>query len=113
MTDSSVYAIPSREDLRDADPEGFVLQISADRGLKVSLLAVREGIAMNSDYDSYSLLLALPEGVELPQAVFNLFGPARTQPWALLMAPVALEPDGRHVLEAVIHSRRQTAAPAP
>lgn len=41
MTDSSVYAIPSREDLRDADPEGFVLQISADRGLKVSLLAVR------------------------------------------------------------------------
>lgn len=62
---------------------------------------------MNSDYDGYSLLLALPEGVELPQAVFNLFGPARTQPWALLMAPVAPEPDGRHVLEAVIHSRRQ------
>jgi len=49
MTDSSVYAIPSREDLRDVDPDGLVLQISADRGLKVSLLAIREGVAMNRD----------------------------------------------------------------
>lgn len=112
MTDSSVYAIPRREDLRDVDPDGFVLQISADRGLKVSLLAIREGVAMNRDYDSYSLLLALPEGVVLPQAVFNLFGPGRTQPWVLLMTPVAPEPDGRHVLEAVIHSRREAVAAA-
>jgi len=50
--------------------------------------------------------------VELPQAVFNLFGPGRTSPWVLLMTPVAPEPDGRHVLEAVIHSRREAVAAA-
>ncbi|MCE1113823.1 MULTISPECIES: DUF6916 family protein [Pseudomonas] len=106
MSESTVFLIPTREDLQQADPEGFLLQITPERALKVSLLQVREGLPMTPDYDCYSLLIALPLGVQLPQAVFNLFGPGREQPWMLLMSPVKPEPDGRHVLEAVIHSSR-------
>ncbi|AXO89856.1 hypothetical protein ACE1YR_05430 [Pseudomonas sp. K1(2024)] len=106
-------AIPSRQELLDADPEGFVLQIAHDHGLRVSLLEVREGIAMNEHYECYSLVLALPHGVVLPQAVFNLYGPGRAQPWALLMSPMRPEADGRHVLEAVIHRDRVAVADAP
>ncbi|GAB7529233.1 hypothetical protein PS3A_16420 [Pseudomonas sp. 3A(2025)] len=112
MTDPIISLIPTREDLHDADPEGFALQIAPGQGLKVSLLQVREGLPMSAGYDCYSLLLALPQGVKLPQAVFNLFGPGREQPWALLMTPVKPEADGRHVLEAVIHSSRQPAGVA-
>jgi len=106
MSDPISNAIPSLQELRDADPDGFVLQVGADQGLKVSLLDVREGVAMNRRYECYSLALALPLGVQLPQAVFNLYGPGREQPWALMMSPVLPEPDGRHVLEAVIHRDR-------
>lgn len=106
MSEPTAFPIPTREDLQDADPEGFVLQVTPEQGLKVSLLQIREGLPMTPDYDCYSLLFALPVGVHLPQAVFNLFGPGRTQPWMLLMSPVKPEPDGRHVLEAVIHSSR-------
>lgn len=106
MSDPTVSPIPTREELQGADPEGFVLQITPEQGLKVSLLQVREGLPMTPDYDCYSLLIALPQGVRLPQATFNLFGPGREQPWMLLMSPVKPEPDGRHVLEAVIHSSR-------
>lgn len=109
MTDPIISLIPTRQELHDADPEGFVLQVTPDQGLKVSLLQVREGEPMNADYDCYSLLIALPLGITLPQAVFNFFGPGREQPWVLLMTPVKSEADGRHVLEAVIHSSRQPA----
>lgn len=106
-------SIPSRQELLDADPEGFVLQIAHDHGLQVSLLGVTDGIAMNQNYECYSLALALPHGVVLPQATFNLYGPGRAQPWSLLMSPVMPEPDGRHVLEAVIHRDRVAVAEAP
>jgi hypothetical protein len=112
MNDILSNAIPTLQELRDADPEGFVLQIAADQGLKVSLLEVREGVAMNRNYQCYSLVLALPLGVKLPQAVFNLYGPGREQPWMLMMSPVMPEPDGRHVLEAIIHCDRPAAADA-
>jgi len=112
MNDTLNNAIPSLQELRDADPEGFVLQIAADQGLKVSVLDVREGVAMNRNYECYSLALALPLGVQLPQAVFNLYGPGREQPWVLMMSPVMREPDGRHVLEAIIHRDRPAAGDA-
>lgn len=112
MSEAIVTAIPSLQELRDADTEGFVLQVGPDQGIKVSLIAVSEGVAMNQDYECYSLAVALPLGVNLPQAVFNLFGPGREQPWSLLMTPVIPEPDGRHVLEAVIHRQRQQAGDA-
>lgn len=113
MSDQTFAAIPGLQELRDADPDGFVLQLTPEQGLKVNLLQVREGVAMNQDHECYSLLLALPHGVSLPQEVFNLFGPGREQPWTLLMTPMAPEPDGRHVLEAVIHCRRETVGDAP
>jgi len=109
MNNTLDNTIPSLQELRDADPEGFVLQIAADQGLKVSVLDVREGVAMNRNYECYSLALALPLGVQLPQAVFNLYGPGREQPWVLMMSPVKPEPDGRHVLEAIIHRDRPAA----
>ncbi|PVZ39077.1 hypothetical protein [Pseudomonas sp. CC120222-01a] len=112
MSDPTIAAIPSLQELREADPEGFVLQLSPEQGLKVRLLSVREGVAMNQDYECYSLAVVLPLGVSLPQAVFNLFGPGRELPWTLMMTPVFPEPDGRHVLEAVIHRQRQLAAVA-
>ncbi|MFW3898425.1 hypothetical protein [Pseudomonas putida] len=105
--------IPSRQELLEADPEGFVLQIAHDQGLHVSLLGVTDGTAMSQDYECYSLAVALPHGVVLPQDTFNLFGPGRAQPWTLLMSPVRPEPDGRHVLEAVIHRNRVAVDEAP
>lgn len=102
--------IPSRQELLDADPEGFVLQLAHDYGLKVSLLDVKDGIPMSEKYECYSLVLALPHGVQLEQAVFSLFGPGRSHPWHLFMCPVQREPDGRHVLEAVIHRDRVAVA---
>ena len=106
MSDSIDNALPTLQELREADPEGFVLQVTPDQGLSVSLLSAREGVAMNARYECYSLALALPLGVQLPQAVLNLYGPGRTQPWVLMLSPVMPEPDGRHVLEAVIHRSR-------
>ncbi|MBV6288312.1 MULTISPECIES: DUF6916 family protein [Pseudomonas] len=112
MSEPILAAIPSLQELRDADADGFVLQLTPEQGLRVSLLTVNEGVAMNDEHECYSLLLVLPHGVSLPQEVFNLFGPGRQQPWTLLMTPVAPEPDGRHVLEAVIHRRRQVPVDA-
>lgn len=56
-------------------------------------------------------MVALPKGVELPSNVYRLFGPDG-QHWVLLMTPVLPEPDGRHVLEAVIHRQVGVAANA-
>ncbi|MCQ4319488.1 hypothetical protein [Stutzerimonas stutzeri] len=112
MSDEIIYPIPSLKEIQEAGTQGFVLQVGPDQGLKVDVLGVREGIAMNRDYEGYSLLLVLPQGVALPQAVFNLFGPGREQPWQLLMTPLLPEADGRHVLEAVVHRKREIAQSA-
>ena len=52
--------IPSRQELLEADPEGFVLQIAHDQGLHVSLLAVTNGTAMSQDYAVSYTHLTLP-----------------------------------------------------
>lgn len=106
MSDEIIYAVPRLDELREAGTQGFVLQVSPDQGLTVEVLELSERIAMSPDYECYSLLLVLPLGVTLPQALFNLFGPGRNQPWQLMMTPLLPEPDGRHVLEAVVHYKR-------
>jgi hypothetical protein len=102
-------AIPSRAELAKADPQGFILQIAPEQGIRVSLVGVREGVAMNERYDCYALMIALPIGAALPQAVYRLHGPDG-QHWDLLMTPLLPDPDGRHILEALIH--RETGAHA-
>lgn len=104
------YQIPSREDLiNGAAAGGFTLQIGPDEHLPVELLDVRDGRAMNASFDCYLATFALPLGTSLPQSVFRLIGPDARQ-WLLMMAPVMPEPDGRHALELVIHTRRAVAA---
>lgn len=109
MSDHTLYPVPSLAELKAAGTQGFVLQVSPDQGLTVDVLGLSERVAMSRDYECYSLLLVLPLGVSLPQAVFNLFGPGRDQPWQLMMTPLLPEPDGRHVLEAVVHNKRAVA----
>lgn len=106
MSDEIVYTVPSLAEIKAAGTQGFVLQINPDHGLPVEVLELSERVAMSRDYECYSLLLVLPLGAVLPQAVFNLFGPGRDQPWQLMMTPLLPEPDGRHVLEAVVHYKR-------
>lgn len=101
--------IPSRADLADADPAGFVLQIAPEQGIRVTLVDVLEGVAMNDRFECYSLMIALPAGVALGQEVYRLFGPDGRH-WELLMTPLLPDPDGRHILEAVIH--REVSATA-
>lgn len=112
MSDEIIYPIPSLKEIQEAGTQGFVLQVGPDQGLKVDVLAVIESVAMSRDYECYRLRLVLPQGVALPQAVFNLFGPGRDQPWQLLMTPLLPEPDGRHVLEAVVHYKCEAQASA-
>ncbi len=107
MSHDIIYAVPSLAEMEGAGTHGFVLQISPDHGLPVDVLELSERVAMSRDYECYSLLLVLPLGAILPQAVFNLFGPGRDRPWQLMMTPLLPEPDGRHVLEAVVHYKRQ------
>ncbi|WP_336331678.1 DUF6916 family protein [Pseudomonas putida] len=95
-------AIPSRADLADADPAGFVLQVAPEQGIRVTLVDVREGVAMNDRFECYSLMIALPRGVAMVQEVYRLFGPDGRH-WDLLMTPLLPDPDGRHILEAVVH----------
>lgn len=102
MSQDSMYAMPNRAQLAGADPEGFVLQIAPEQGIRVSLIDVVDGVAMDRRHDCFSLLIALPQGVQLASDVYRLFSPSGEQ-WVLLMTPVMPEPDGRHVLEAVIH----------
>lgn len=102
MKPDNLSAMPSRAQLLGLDPEGFVLQVAPEQGIRVSLLEVRDGVPMNGRYECYSLMLALPKGVVLPSGLYRLFGPDGQQ-WVLLFTPVMPEPDGRGVLEAVIH----------
>lgn len=108
MSQDNLHAMPRRVELAEADPEDFVLQIAPEQGIRVSLLEVRDGVPMDGRYECYSLMVALPKGVQLPSNVYRLFGPSGEH-WELLMTPVMPEPDGRHVLEAVIH--RQVEVP--
>ncbi|MCU1723636.1 DUF6916 family protein [Pseudomonas sp. 5P_5.1_Bac1] len=102
MSQEPLFTMPSRAELETADPEGFILQFAPEQGLRVSLLEVREGVPMDARFECYSLMLALPVGVTLPSDVYRLFGPEGQQ-WLLLLTQVMPEPDGRNVLEGVIH----------
>ncbi|WP_426809188.1 hypothetical protein ABOC32_24300 [Pseudomonas sp. WOUb67] len=104
------FRIPTREDLASgAAGGGFTLQIAPDEHLPVELVDLRDGSALNTDYDCYLATFVLPHGVSLPQAVFRLTGPDARE-WLLLLTPVLPEPDGRHALELVIHTRRESIA---
>lgn len=108
MSQDTLHAMPSRSELASLDPEGFVLKIAEDEGVRVSLVEVRDGVPMNERYECYSLMIALPHDVQLPANVYHLFAGARQ--WLLLFTPIMPDADGRCVLEAVIHRDLQLAA---
>lgn len=110
MSEVIDYRMPSYAELESAPADGFTIQVAPEEHISVERTALRVGTAMSAEYECYAMILALPHGVTLPQAVFRVRGPnPQEQEWLLLMTPIKPEPDGRNALEAVIHRQRSAA----
>ncbi|MEB6587972.1 MULTISPECIES: DUF6916 family protein [Pseudomonas] len=108
MTEPLDYTVPTYAELESAPADGFTLQVGPEQHIPVTRTVLRSGVAMSPEYECYAVIFALPEGIELPQAVFRVGGP-EGKFWLLLMTPVMPEADGRRTLEAVIHRKRDAA----
>jgi hypothetical protein len=102
----------------------FLVRNAEGFGTQAQLIDVYEGIAMNARYVSYSMQLALPLGVNLPQAVYAVragsaaqgvdeVNSASTEEWPLLLTPILSGEDGRARMEAVFHVAAQQDVRAP
>lgn len=110
MSEVIDFRMPSYAELEGAAADGFTIQVAPDEHMQVELTALRAGTAMSPEYECYAMVLALPHGVSLPQAMFRVRGPnPLEQEWLLLMTPIKPEADGRNALEAVIHRLRSAA----
>jgi len=102
------FKIPSFADLQAQMNKTFALRNSDGLGTGAELIDVYEGIAMNARYACYSMQLALPPGVNLPQAVYAVHN--GSEEWPLLLTPVMPGDDGRARMEAVFHVPSKTVA---
>ncbi|PLP95595.1 hypothetical protein CYD26_03045 [Pseudomonas sp. FFUP_PS_473] len=108
MNEPLDYPMPTYAELESAPADGFTLQVGPEQHIPVTRSVLRTGAAMSPAYECYAVIFALPEGIELPQAVFRVGSP-EGKSWLLLMTPVMPEADGRFALEAVIHRKREVA----
>lgn len=95
------FKIPTFAELQAQMNAGFSLHNADGLGTGAELVDVYEGIAMNARYVCYSMQLALPPGVNLPQAVYAVHN--GREEWPLLLTPVMRGEDGRARMEAVFH----------
>jgi hypothetical protein len=97
-------AIPSLERLRAVACDRFWLVDARGRRWPALLHRAQSGVAMNTRYCCYSAQFAMPDGVQLPQDVYELLAAETGERWSLLLAPVGPRAeDGRALMEAVIH----------
>ncbi|NIE74164.1 hypothetical protein F3J45_06890 [Pantoea sp. Ap-967] len=108
MSETIDYTMPTYAELERVPADAFTVQVGPQQHLPITRVALRAGVAMSPDYECYAIVFALPEGVQLPQAVFRIGAPEGQQ-WTLMMTPVKPEEDGRYALEAVIHRKRVAA----
>ncbi len=103
--------MPTFEVLQSLLAQSFTLRDMEGRETPAELIDVYKGIAMNSRYHCYSAQFALPENLDLPQAVYAVCN--GSQEWALLLAPVMPGEDGRGRMEAVFHLLKTPAGEPP
>ncbi|WP_205300221.1 hypothetical protein [Pantoea sp. Tr-811] len=108
MSETIDYTMPTYTELERVPADAFSLQVGPQQHIQVTRVALRTEVAMSADYECYAIVFALPEGVQLPQAMFRVSAPEGQQ-WTLMMTPVKPEEDGCHALEAVIHRKRMAA----
>lgn len=98
--------MPTRAYLQSQLHQRFVLRDAANRGVRVSLRRLTDGIAMNPRYESFSIEFTLPGGVRVPSGMYAVSreGESRAE-WPLLLTAVKPNEDGDQVLEAVFHMR--------
>lgn len=111
MTEPCFFLMPTFAELQDADAGAFALSLDPQTRVPIERVRLDQGVAMSARHECFSVCFALPAGLSLDQAVYRVFGPAQ-QEWVMMMTPVMPEPDGRYVLQAVVH-RECAAAPAP
>ncbi|PWB30532.1 hypothetical protein DCO48_20010 [Pseudomonas sp. SDI] len=110
MSDNSEFLIPSYAELEAADPHAFAIWNGPDAPTPVERVQLDRGVALSARFECFLAFFAVPAGVTPQQGVYRLLGPDQKH-WDLLMTPVQPEPDGRHVLQVVIH-REQPALTA-
>lgn len=109
MSDSNDCPMPTYAELEAADQHAFALWNGPDARVPVERVHLSQGVAMSARHECYLVFFALPVGLVPVQGTYRVFGPQQQQ-WSLLMTPVQPEPDGRHVLQAVIHREREPMA---
>lgn len=109
MSECNDHPMPTYAELEAADPHAFALWNGADARVPVERIQLHQGVAMSARYECFLVFFALPAGLVPVQGVYRVFGPQQQQ-WSLLMTPVQPEPDGRQVLQAVIHQEREPMA---
>jgi len=88
----------------------FLIRNAEGFGTQAELIDVYEGVAMNASYVSYSMQLALPLGLNLPQTVYAVRAvDGSSEEWPLLLTPMMPGEDGRARMEAVFHVKAQVA----
>ena len=103
--------MPSRAFLRSQVHQSFVLRDMVNRGVRVELRRVRDGVAMSPRYESFSIEFTLPSGVRLPSGMYAVSKEgAATAEWPLLLTSVQPNEDGDQILEAVFHMRLDACA---
>jgi hypothetical protein len=94
-------SVPTLDRLRADLGQTYWLTLPSGERIAGEVRAARAGVPMNEQHCCYSAQLALPPGVQLPQAVYEVH--AEADAWHLLLVPVRPGADGRAVLEAVFH----------
>lgn len=95
--------MPNFERLRADIGRSYVLDDTAAGGsVTVELVDARRGVPMNRLYACHSAEFALPPGVRLAQAVFDVWAGEECWP-GLLLTPVGPGEDGRQRLQMVFH----------
>jgi len=112
MSTAAPTAIPSQAELQARIGQAFTLQDAEGHSAALTLLSVRDGIGLDSDYVSYSAVFGLPPGITAPQGSYQI-SPANEAPahggWLLFVTPVRPDRQGVARLEAVFHTLRQQA----
>ena len=100
--------MPTYDYFLQASGCSFRLYLAPEHSLDVELQHVEQRVPMNTRYECFSLLFRMPEGLALPQALYQLHGPDGGN-WELLLTPVRPDAEGRPCLEAVFHREKALA----
>jgi hypothetical protein len=103
--------IPSLDRLRSDIGKTYLLSGPWAGQIPAEVKATAEGMPMTPRHCCYSATLALPIGVQLPQATCIVT--AGQDEWLLLLTPVGPGEDGRQSMQMVLHYPIPQAAQTP